>query len=161
MSEYFCCNIMCLRKISVVIFLKCAVSSVFLYTPLNSGEAKLAWYFSLSPFIPSSLPLSSSLISSLHSTSDASLTPQNILQATSDVDYNDLNICLDVPDSVYWQINANPSYPTEVKRREAMIVYYLNTIPLASWATLAGGLYRMKEHVSLEAVRKYLHHTTG
>ena len=134
---------------------------MFLYTPLNSGEAKLAWYFSLSPFIPSSLPLSSSLISSPHSTSDASLTPQNIFQATSNVDYGVLDLRLEVPYSVYLQINANPSYPTEEKRREAMIVYYLNTIPLASWATLAGRLYRMEEHVSLEAVRKYLHHTTG
>ena len=134
---------------------------MFLYTLLNSGEAKLAWYFSLSPFIPSSLPLSASLISSLHSISDASLTPQNIFQATSDVDYDDLDDCLGVPHSVYWQINANPSYPTEEKRREAMIVYYLNTLPLASWARLAGWLYRREEHVSLEAVRKYLHHTTG
>ena len=134
---------------------------MFLYAFLNSGEAKLAWYFSLSPFIPSSLPLSSSLISSLHSTSDASLTPQNIFQATSDVDYFVLRDCLQVPDSVDHQIDANPSYPTEEKRREAMIVYYLNTIPLASWATLAGGLYRKEKHVSLEAVRKYLHHTTG
>ena len=134
---------------------------MFLYTSLNFGEAKLAWYFSLSPFIPSSLPLSSSLISSLHSTSDASLTPQNIFQATSDVGYDDLDACLGVPTSVYWQINANPSYPTEEKRREAMIVYYLNTIPLASWATLAGGLYKEEKRVSLVAVRKYLHHTTG
>ena len=92
---------------------------------------------------------------------DASLTPQNIFQATSDVDYHYLNDCFGVPHSVYYQITANPSYPTEEKRREAMIVYYLNTIPLASWATLAGGLYYRKEHVSLEAVRKYLHHTTG
>ena len=132
-----------------------------LYIFLNSGETKLAWYFSLSPFIPSSLPLSSSLISSLHSTSDASLTPQNIFQATSVVDYDVLRGCLEVPHSVHWQIDANPSYPTEEKRREAMIVCYLNTIPLASWARLAGQLYWMEKRVSLEAVRKYLHHTTG
>ena len=134
---------------------------LFLYTLLNSGEAKLAWYFSLSPFIPSSLPLSSSLISSLHSTSDASLTPQNIFQATSYVGYGVLRDCLQVPDTVYYQITANPSYPTEEKRREAMIVYYLNTTPLASWDRLAGELYRWNEYLSLEAVRKYLHHTTG
>ena len=72
---------------------------------------------------------------------DASLTPQNIFQITSDVDFGVLWDCLEVPYSVYHQIYANPSYPTEEKRREAMIVYCLNTIPLASWATLAGGLY--------------------
>ena len=106
----------------------------------------------------SSLP---PLISSLHSTSDTSLTPQNIFQATSDVNSVYLRSCLQVPYSVYCQINANPSYPTEDKRKAAVIVYYLNTIPLASWATLAGGLYEVQKHVSLEAVRKYLHHTTG
>ena len=92
---------------------------------------------------------------------DASFTLNTILQATSHVAFGDLWLCLDVPLSVSFQIDTNPSYPTEEKRREAMIVYYLNTIPLASWATLAGGLYWREEHVSLEAVRKYLHHTTG
>ena len=92
---------------------------------------------------------------------DASLTVSNIYQATSTLDYSRLNDCLDVPDSVYFQIDANPSYPTEEKKREAIITYFLNTIPLASWATLAEGLYDWKDHVSLEAVRKYLHHTTG
>ena len=77
------------------------------------------------------------------------------------VDCRILNDCIDVPDSVYWQINANPSYPTEKKKREAIITYFLNTIPLASWAILAGLLYYWEDHVSLEAVRKYLHHTTG
>ena len=92
---------------------------------------------------------------------DASLTVSNIYQATSTVDYGRLNDCLDVPNSVYYQIDTNPSYPTEEKKREAIITYFLNTIPLASWATLAGKLYYWEEHVSLEAVRKYLHHTTG
>ena len=74
---------------------------------------------------------------------------------------DDLDVCLGVPDLVYYPIKANPSYPTEEGRREAIIVYFLNNIPLASWATLAGGLYREEKSVSLEAVRKYLHHTTG
>ena len=69
--------------------------------------------------------------------------------------------CLGLPASVYLQIMTNSSYSTEEEKREAMIAYFLNTIPLASWATLAGGLYRKEENVSLEAVMKYLHHTTG
>ena len=92
---------------------------------------------------------------------DASLTVSNIYQATSTVGYRGLNDCLDVPRSVYLQIDANRFYPTKGKKGEAIITYFLKTIPLASWATLAGQLYYMEEHVSLEAVRKYLHHTTG
>ena len=108
------------------------------------------------------LPLHPSPLSTSYLYPDASLTVSNIYQATSTVDYRDLYDYLDVPYSVYRQINANPSYPTEEKKREAIITYFLNTIPLASWATLAGKLYYdWEEHVSLEAVRKYLHHTTG
>ena len=77
------------------------------------------------------------------------------------MDLNDLDACLGVPGSVYLQIMENPSYSTEEERREAMIAYFLNNIPLASWATLAGRLYWKERSVSLEAVRKYLHHTTG
>ena len=72
-----------------------------------------------------------------------------------------MNGCLGVPYSVYFQIIDNPSYSIEEERREAMILYFLNNIPLASWATLAGRLYSEEQSVSLEAVRKYLHHTTG
>ena len=96
-------------------------------------------------------------------TPDASLTPHNILTTTSTVDLyglGSLYACLGLPVSVYYQIRDNLSYSTEEKR-EAVIAYFLNTIPLASWATLAGPLYRKEENVSLEAVRKYLHHTTG
>ena len=107
------------------------------------------------------LPLHLSPPSTSYLYPDASLTVSNIYQATSSVDYVVLYDRLDIPYSVYCQINANPSYPTEEKKREAIITYFLNTIPLASWATLAGGLYNYEEHVSLEAVRKYLHHTTG
>ena len=89
---------------------------------------------------------------------DASLTVSNIYQATSTVDYGRLWYYLNVPRSVYHQVNDNPSYP---KKREAIITYFLNIVPLASWATLAGRLHYYEDHVSLEAVRKYLHHTTG
>ena len=75
--------------------------------------------------------------------------------------YDDLNGSLGVSVSVAFQIITNPSYATEEKRRKATIAYYLGTIPLASWATLAGEFYRKERHVSLEAVRKYLRHSTG
>ena len=94
-------------------------------------------------------------------TPDASFTPHNILTTTSTVNLVGLVGCLGLPVSVYYQIRDNSSYSTEEEKREAMIAYFLNTKPLASWATLAGGLYRKEENVSLEAVRKYLHHNTG
>ena len=113
----------------------------------------ITFYHTNSEF-PSFLPL-------YFCTPDASLTPHNILTTTSTVNLISLVGCLGLPVSVYIQIMDNSSYSTEEEKREAMIAYFLNTILLASWATLAGGLYRKKENVSLEAVRKYLHHTTG
>ena len=107
------------------------------------------------------LPLHPSPPSTSYLYPDASLTVSNIYQATSTVGYRRLNYCLGAPTSVFSQIIANPSYPTKGKKREAIITYFLNTVPLASWATLAGRLYYEEEHVSLKTVRKYLHHTTG
>ena len=121
------------------------------------GDIPTNWNFSYVILqFPSFLPL-------YFCTPDASLTSHNILTTTSTVDLGlgGLYACLGLPGSVYIQIRDNSSYSTEEEKREAMIAYFLNTIPLASWATLAGGLYREEKNVSLEAVRKYLHHTTG
>ena len=95
---------------------------------------------------------------------DASLTLRRVYQVTSAVAYDALNAlhaCLDVPWSVRFQIDANPAYPTEEKKREAQIAYFLHSLPHASWAMLAGLLYYKKQHSSLEAAREYLQHTTG
>ena len=92
---------------------------------------------------------------------DASLTLRRVYQVTSAVAYDVLNDCLDVPYSVKVQINANPVYPTEEKKREAQIAYFLHSLPGASWAMLAGLLYSMEQHSSLEAARECLQHTTG
>ena len=92
---------------------------------------------------------------------DASLTLHRVYQVTSAVDYGALNVCLDVPYSVYVQIDANPAYSTEEKKREAQIAYFLHSLPHASWAMLAGRLYYIEQHSSLEAAREYLQHTTG
>ena len=92
---------------------------------------------------------------------DASITLRRVYQVTSAVRYSDLNDCLKVPRSVYYQIDANPAYPTEEKKREAQIAYFLHSLPRASWAMLAGRLYHYEQHSSLEAAREYLQHTTG
>ena len=104
----------------------------------------------------------SSSFSLCHSISpDASLTLCRVYQVTSAVRYSYLNYDIEVPDSVYCQINANPAYPTEEKKREALIAYFLHSLPNASWAMLAGRLYYKEQHSSLEAAREYLQHTTG
>ena len=90
---------------------------------------------------------------------DASITLHRVYQVTSHC--TDLNDCLEVPYSVRYQINANPAYPTEEKKREALIAYFLHSLPHASWAVLAGLLYYREQHSSLEAAREYLQHTTG
>ena len=92
---------------------------------------------------------------------DASLTLRRVYQVTSAVAYDFLNICFEVPYSVKYQIYANPAYPTEKKKREAQIAYFLHSLPRASWAMLAGRLYYKEQHSSLEAAREYLQHTTG
>ena len=92
---------------------------------------------------------------------DASLTLRRVYQVTSAVVYDDLNNYLEVPASVNLQIDANPAYPSEEKKREAQIAYFLYSLPGASWAMLAGLLYYMEQHSSLEAAREYLQHTTG
>ena len=106
-------------------------------------------------FSPSSFFLCHSL------SPDSSLTLRRVYQVTSALDYGDLNDCLEVPVSVKYQIDANPAYPTEEKKREALIAYFLHSPPLASWAMLAGLLYSEEQHSSLEAAREYLQHRTG
>ena len=106
-------------------------------------------------FSPSSFFLCRSL------SPDASITLRRVYQVTSAVAYDDLNVCLGVPVSVRLQIDANPAYPTEEKKREAQIAYFLHSLPRASWAMLAGLLYYKEQHSSLEAAREYLQHTTG
>ena len=106
-------------------------------------------------FSPSSFFLCRSL------SPDASLTLRRVYQVTSAVAYGALHGCLEVPLSVRRQIGANPAYPTEEKKREAQIAYFLHSLPHASWAMLAGQLYYDGQHSSLEAAREYLQHTTG
>ena len=125
--------------------------------PQNGFTCMLLFCLSLLLMFPPSVLLTH-LLPPLYS--DANLIVQNIFQATSNVDYDVLSNFLEIPGSVYLQITDNLSDPTD-KKREAMIVYYLNTIPCASWSTLAAALYYWEKQISLDAVRKYLHCTTG
>ena len=106
--------------------------------------------------------LSSPPLSFCHSfPPDTSITIRKVYQVTSAVRYGVLNECLEVPNSVFFQIDANPAYPTKEKKREALIAYFLCSLQNASWEILAGLLYYKEHHSALEAAREYLQHTTG
>ena len=98
---------------------------------------------------------------------DGSLTPHTLLPVVSSVrqfwrrdddddDEFGLLEMLGVPDSVMDDIRASPSHSTEEEKRIAGLQYYLQTLPGASWETIAGGLWFMEEHTALEEVRQHL-----
>ena len=97
------------------------------------------------------------------SDSDAILTPHTLLHAVSTVrDFwgDGLLGFLGVPSSVYDQIRHSQSYYSEDERRMAGLQYYLQTLPGVSWR-IAGELWYMEEHTTLETVRLYLPHNPG
>ena len=61
-----------------------------------------------------------------------------------------------VPTAVVERIRTNPCYMTEEDRRTAGLQYYLDTVPGASWARIAGALWYMGEQAALARVWKYL-----
>ena len=49
----------------------------------------------------------------------------------------------------------NTAYQTEEKKKEALLLYFLKNVPMASWQRVAGALHRMGEKTALEAVRAF------
>ena len=66
---------------------------------------------------------------------------------------------LDVPPAVCDQIKDSNDYQTEEKKKEALLIYYLCTMPMASWPSVAGALHRMEEKTASQAVKVYLKDT--
>ena len=54
------------------------------------------------------------------------------------------------------EISVNPAILTEEDKMAAMLQYFLNNVPMASWQKVAGVLYRMKEEKALQAAKKFL-----
>ena len=96
---------------------------------------------------------------------DLSLKPDTLFHAVSTVtdiwEEDGLLVCFDVPDPVRDQITASPSYSGEDERRMASLRYYLQTVPGASWGSIASVLWYKEEHTALETVRQYLPHKHG
>ena len=91
---------------------------------------------------------------------DPTLTFTNVtrvLESMKDVD--SLVDVLNVPDSVEYKISQD--YATPEQQRNAIVRYWLQSMPNASWSGLAGGLYIMEEMTTLEAVKQYFHNPTG
>lgn len=66
---------------------------------------------------------------------------------------------LGVPGAVIDKIKSNTAYKTEKQKKEALLLYYLHTVPMASWQNVAGALHRMEEVTALEAVNVFLQST--
>ena len=98
---------------------------------------------------------------------DPTLTSNNLLQALTSVhDWYHLGRGggyggLGVPHFVCNEIRDSADYQTEEEKKEAMLLYYLHTVPQPSWQTVAGVLYRREEVTALEAVKVFLKHTPG
>ena len=91
---------------------------------------------------------------------DPTLTINNLRLVTSSVQdwisLGNYNSGLGVPWSVLNEISANPAILTEEDKMAAMLQYFLNNVPMASWQKVAGALYRMKEEKALQAAKKFL-----
>ena len=91
---------------------------------------------------------------------DPTLTINNLHLFTSSVqDWKRLGnyfYGLGVPLPVLNEISTNPAILTEEDKMTAMLQYFLNNVPMASWQKVAGALYWMKEEKALQAVKKFL-----
>ena len=91
---------------------------------------------------------------------DPTLTINNLRQVTASVkkwydlgqDYGSLN----VPNAVCDDISRNTAYKTEEKKKEALLLYYLLTMPMASWPSVAGALHYREEKTASQAVQVFL-----
>ena len=64
-----------------------------------------------------------------------------------------------VPFAVCDEIRDSTAYQTEEEKKEALLLYYLHTIPMASWQNVAGALHFQEEETALQAVKVFLKFT--
>ena len=91
---------------------------------------------------------------------DPTLTINNLRQVTASVkkwyelgeDYGSL----DVPHAVCVDISDNTAYKTEEEKKDALLLYYLLTMPMASWPSVAGALHYREEKTASQAVKVFL-----
>ena len=66
---------------------------------------------------------------------------------------------LNVPGAVCNDIKNNTAYKTEEEKKEALLLYYLHTMPMASWPSVAGALHYQEEKTALQAINVFLKRT--
>ena len=91
---------------------------------------------------------------------DPTLTINNLRLVTSSVRHwrrlGDYRYGLGVPYDVLNEIRRNPAILTKEDKMAAMLQYFLNNVPMASWQKVAGALYSVKEEKALQAAKKFL-----
>ena len=63
---------------------------------------------------------------------------------------------LGVPGSVLSEIRDSTDYKTEEEKKVALLRYFLDHVPMASWQTVAGALHRREEEKALQMVQPFL-----
>ena len=63
---------------------------------------------------------------------------------------------LNVPVAVCNEIRYSTAYQTKEEKKEALLLYYLHNVPMASWQDVAGALHYQKEETALQAVKVFL-----
>ena len=93
----------------------------------------------------------------VYSCADPTLNYNNLHRLTASVkDWRDLgnyDSGLGVPHAVLNEIST--AYQTEEEKKEALLLYFLHNVPMASWQRVAGALHWMGEKTALEAVRAF------
>ena len=91
---------------------------------------------------------------------DPTLTINNLRLVTASVeDWYELGWYiggLGVPLAVCDDIKDNTAYKTKEEKKEALLLYYLHTVPMASWPSVAGALHYREEKTALQAVKNFL-----
>jgi hypothetical protein len=68
---------------------------------------------------------------------------------------------LGIPANVCNEIRRSTAYHTERERQEALLRYFLHTVPMASWLTVAGALHYREEETASQAVKDFLKDTSA
>ena len=94
---------------------------------------------------------------------DPTLTIKNLCLVTASVEnWHYLGLYrggLGIPEAVRNKIRISTAYQTKEKKKEALLLYYLQTIPMASWPSVAGALHYVEEETASQAVKHFLEGT--